>query len=149
MPLGSRGMPLGSRETPLGSFGTPLGSFGVPLGSLGKPLGSFWVRLDLFWAPLGVLGDPEGSLQKNVAQVPRLRTRSSPGEFARWSSGFPGHGVMKCCSDPPSTRAGGQDYVSFTNSLEKYEPCFASCSGVNHVDGLPPVSNFVIFDVCF
>jgi len=31
-----------------------------------------------------------------------------------------GSGVMKCSSDPPSTRAGGQDDVSFTNSLKLY-----------------------------
>ena len=100
----------------------PLGSFGVPLGSLGMPLASFRVRLGLFWAPLGVLGDPGGGpRQKNVAQVPRLRTRSSLGEFAwlaRRSRGSRLYGVMKCCSDPPSTRAGGQDYVSFTSALK-------------------------------
>ena len=30
----------------------------------------------------------------------------------------PGNGVRNCCSDPTSTRAGGQDDVSYTNSLK-------------------------------
>ena len=35
------------------------------------------------------------------------------------------------------------------NEVLKYAPCFASCSGVNQVDGLPPVSNTgaVVVDV--
>ena len=112
VPYGSHGTPLGSFGVPLGSFGMPLGSFGVPLGSFGVPLGSLGVPLGLFWGPLGDLGVPGAPAQKNVAQVPRLRTRSSLGEFARGirlSRGSRGSGVMKCCSDPLSTRAGGQD----------------------------------------
>ena len=38
--------------------------------------------------------------------------------LSRLSRGSRRSGVMKCCSDPPSTGAGGQDDVSFTNSLK-------------------------------
>ena len=37
---------------------------------------------------------------------------------SRWSRWSHRSGGMKCCWDPPSTRAGGQDDVSFTNSLK-------------------------------
>ena len=32
--------------------------------------------------------------------------------------GCPGSGVKNCCSEPTSTRAGGQDDGSYTNSLK-------------------------------
>ena len=62
----------------------------------------------------------------NVADPTRLRTESSLPEFSRRypplpaaTRGYPplpaatrGNGVRNCCSDPTSTRAGGQDDVS-------------------------------------
>ena len=119
-----------------GALGLPLDPFGRPWPPLGHHLGPFWVLwlpLAVIWVlfgsiwpslglPLAFLGLPGCSgftlgfiLRANVAQVPRLRTKSSLGEFASWSRGSRGsrlNGVMKCCSDPPSTRAGGQDDVS-------------------------------------
>ncbi len=41
-----------------------------------------------------------------------LSTQSSLPEFSRGIRGIRGSGVRKCCSDPTSTRAGGQDDVS-------------------------------------
>ncbi len=39
-------------------------------------------------------------------------------EQIRWSPGIPGIGFTGRCSEPPSTRAGGQDDGSYTNSLK-------------------------------
>ncbi len=85
---------------PLGPFGLPWGLFGL-LGCSGLNLGSIF--------------------RGNVAQVPRLRTKSSRplfARFARVARFIRGNGVWNCCSDPTFTRAGGQDDVSYTNSLK-------------------------------
>ena len=111
---------LGSPWAPLGRPWAPFGYPWAPLGCPWAPLGCLWASSGRPWVSLGIPGGPP---QKNVAQVPRLRTRSSLGEFAplvRLVRLVRRSGVMKCCSDPPSTRAGGQDYVSFTNSLKLY-----------------------------
>ena len=40
--------------------------------------------------------------------------------------GWGGSGVKNCCSEPTSTRAGGQDDGSYTNSLkQEYHPTLA------------------------
>jgi hypothetical protein len=112
LPWGALGLlwdPLGPPWDALGILWGTLGSLGMALGSLGVPLG-------VFWATLGDLGVPGAPPQKNEARAPRLRTRSNLGEFARRSRRSGRNGVIKCCWDPPSTRAGGQDYTSFTNS---------------------------------
>ena len=128
-PFASLWLPSGCPWAPLGcpraALGSPWASLGCPWAHLGCP----WAPSECPWLPLGCawasfgrpwvsLEIPGGPPQKKVAQVPRLRTRSSLREFARRSRWSRGNGVMKCCSDPPSTRAGGQDYVSFTNSLK-------------------------------
>ena len=138
LPLPPFGSLRGALGLPWGGLGLLWDPLGPPMASLGCPwahLGCPWAPSECLWLPLGCawasfgrlwvsLDIPGGPPQKKVAQVPRLRTRSSLGEFAQRSRGScrsrgsPGNGVMKCCSDPPSTRAGGQDYVSFTNSLK-------------------------------
>ena len=108
-----------------GALGLPLDPFGRPWPPLGHHLGPFWVLwlpLAVIWVlfgsiwpslglPLAFLGLPgcsgftlEFILRANVAQVLRLRTKSSLPEFARGSCGsrgIPGSGVSKCCSEPP------------------------------------------------
>ena len=125
LPLGCRWAPFGSLWAALASSRPSFGSLLGPLAALGRHLGPIRVHLAFPWPPFGLPGAPwvpgltlDFILRANVAQVPRLRTKSSLGEFASWSRGSRLNGVMKCCSDPPSTRAGGQDDVSFTNSLK-------------------------------
>ena len=122
-------------------------ALGLPLvipwglfGSLGPPFRSLWVSLDALWLrfgrlwgargiPWGALGrpwDPLGDLgvfgslwepppQADGSQVPRLRTKTSLLELARRSRR---NGPRTTVQDLPSTRAGDQDDVSFTNSLK-------------------------------
>ena len=58
------------------------------------------------------------SFTEKCVKFTKLYSKTSFLVFARWSRRSRRSGVMKCCSDPPSTRAGGQDDVSFTNSLK-------------------------------
>jgi hypothetical protein len=111
------GVPLGSLESALGLAWGALKLFWNPLGlpwdDLGLHWGAPWVPMrclgvpwGLFWAPMGVLEASGTPLKANVAQVPRLHTKSSHGEFARLARGSHGsrwsrwsrrNGVMKCC----------------------------------------------------
>ena len=125
LPLAPSGCPWAPLGCPRAALGSPWASLGCPWAHLGCPWAPSecpWLPLACAWASFGrpwvSLETPGRPPQKKVAQVPRLRTRSSLREFARWSRRSrrsrwsPGNGVMKCCSDPPSTRAGGQDYMS-------------------------------------
>ena len=94
-----------------GSFGVPLGRLGHPWGPFGSPVVSHW---GVFWIIL-VIGRhfPRKNIQttapahknKPLGILPRLPP-------APRLPGFPGSGVRNRCSDPTSTRAGGQDDVS-------------------------------------
>ena len=102
------------------SYGVPKSCFwswvGVPASprslrslraSLGIPVGPLRGSFDLPGAPwvLGLTLD--FILRANVAQVPRLRTKSSLPEFSSGSSGSSGNGVSSRGSDPPfPTRRG-------------------------------------------
>ena len=108
------------------------GTSGVSLGHLGQSWGALWdiwhcppsswerlgIALGLFWAsfekkcPLGHPSQADGS------QVPRLRTKIDPLEFARRSRRSRGNGPRTAVQDLPCTRAGDQDDMSFTNSLK-------------------------------
>ena len=139
------GRPLGPA---LRSFCFSLGSLGLSLGRLGRhwdALGHTLVHLGLHWGVLGMPWDHFGTWtrcchvwgsfwdilelwcpqeppsQTDGSQVPRLRTKTSFLEFARrfrWSSRSWRNGPRTTVQDLPSTRAGDQDDVSFTNSLK-------------------------------
>ena len=64
------------------------------------------------------------------SQVRCLRTKTSRLEHSHRSRGFRrshGNGGKKCGSEPQSTRAGGQDDGSYTNSLKLKVLLFARC----------------------
>ena len=125
------GRPWGPFGLPWAPWATLLGVHGIPLGHLGLPwalpwggFGPLWVILGRPWGPFELpwasLGPP---LQHWVtifrhfgSHLPRLRIESSLPEFSRRYPRLPpatrGNGVRNCCSDPTSTRAGGQDDVS-------------------------------------
>ena len=96
---------------PLG-FLCPLGGApglrGLPCGALG-PLwdsnrsrfvapGFLWDALGVPWAVVGPHQVPGMPLQANVAEIHRLRTKSSLRAFA-WAGPWV-NGVMECCSEP-------------------------------------------------
>ena len=63
--------------------------------------------------------------QKNITRErrpePKVTTLSAKTTILEHSRGFPGsrgNGVIYCGSDPPTSRAGGQDDGSYTNSLK-------------------------------
>ena len=110
------------------------GTFGVSLGHLGQSWGALWVHWGVLGAPCNCFGDALGlfwaSLEKKCPpghpsqadgfQVPRLRTKTDPLEFARRSRRSRRNGPQTTVQDLPSTRAGDQDDVSFTNSLKLF-----------------------------
>ena len=101
--------PLGPLWVTLGSFGTHFGTPGDALGSLGGAVGASW-------GSIGHLVPQETPSQTEGSQVPRLRTKTSLLEFARWSRGSRRsrrNGPRTTVQDLPSTRAGDQDDVSF------------------------------------
>ena len=131
---------------PRHAFGTTLRSFCVSLVNFWRLFGAPWAvlgctlgHLGLHWgvreAPWNCFGDALGlfcaSLRKNCppghpsqadgSQVPRLRTKIDQMELARRSCRsrrFRRNGPRTAVQDLPSTRAGDQDDVSFTNSLK-------------------------------
>ena len=141
-PLG-RGGPWGTLGDPGGTLGGPwgdLGDLGGPWRDPGGTLGGPWGDLG------GTLGDPRATLedpggtgglpwgalwmllkigrrfpskcaQTTIVLFKNQRSRSTPATpgTARRSRG---NGGRNCGSDPPSTRAGGQDDGSYTNSLK-------------------------------
>ena len=97
----SFGVPFGSLW---GALGLPLAHFGCPWPPLGRHLGPISVPLAFLGLP-GRSGLNLGSIfRANVAQVPRLRTKSSFLELASGCRGCRGasrSGVSKCSSGPP------------------------------------------------
>ena len=96
---------------PLGSLWPSWGTCGIPLGHLGLPWGVFWILLKIgrhfpsncaVFTILSFKIKPPGILCRILPDLPDLPdlpvTRGS--------------GVKNRCSDPTSTRAGGQDDVS-------------------------------------
>ena len=98
-----------------------LGHLGLHWGILGAAWNCFGDALGLFWASFEkkcLLGHPS---QADGSQVPRLRTKIDPLEFASRSSRSSRsrrNGPRTAVQDLPSTRAGDQDDVSLTNSLK-------------------------------
>ena len=108
---------------PWAVLGRTLGHLGLHWGILGAAWNCFGDALGLFWASFEKkcpLGHPS---QANGSQVPRLRTKIDPLELAcrsRRSCRFRRNGPRTAVQDLPSTRAGDQDDVSFTNSLNLF-----------------------------
>ena len=92
------------------------------LGQSWGTLWDTWVSIETSSGRLGtaleILRPPETPSQAEGSQVPRLRTKIDPLELASGSSRSRGHGSQTTVQTPPSTRAGDQDDVSFTNSLK-------------------------------
>ena len=105
------GHTLGHLGLHWGVLGMPWDHFGTPWARCWHVWGSFWDILEL-WCP------QEPPSQADGSQVPRLRTKTSLLEFARRSSRSRRNGPRTTVQDLPSTRAGDQDDVSFTNSLK-------------------------------
>ena len=104
-----------------GTFGVSLGHLGLHWGVLGVPWNCFRDALGQFWDSLEKKCPPGHPSQADGSQVPRLRTKTDPLEFAcrsRGSRRSRGNGPQTTVQDLPSTRAGDQDDVSFTNSLK-------------------------------
>ena len=126
-PFGSFGLLWVSLERlwrPLGRLWPPF-SLGSPWALSGRPLGAFgslWPALGrslaLFGQPLGHTGNFIENWTSFTEKCVKFTKLSSKIGFCVFARGSRRSGGMKCCSDPPSTRAGGQDYVSFTNSLK-------------------------------
>ena len=106
---------------PWAVLGRTLGHLGLHWGVLGVPWNCFGDALGLFWASLKKKRPPGHPSQADGSQVPRLRTKTDPLEFAcrsRRSRRSRRNGPRTRVQDLPSTRAGDQDDVSFTNSLK-------------------------------
>ena len=106
---------------PWAILGRTLGHLGLHWGVLGVPWNCFGDALGLFWASLEKKCPRKPPSQADGSQMPRLGTKTDPLEFARRSRGSRrsrGNGPQTTVQDLPSTRAGDQDDVSFTNSLE-------------------------------
>ncbi len=134
-PLGCPWAPLEPTLAFSGSFGVPFGclwaSFGAPLGQLWAsfaPLGCPWAPFGVPRLPLGAsgqLGRLRGPHRKPMAlkyrawrqnQDPRNLPADPPDPP---DPADPGEVVARSAvRSPTSTRAGGQDDVSFTNSLK-------------------------------
>ena len=116
-PLAPFGTPMGSTSPSWSNCGTPCGrlaclwlpltSFGVPfLDALGLFLSPFRMPLAPFVSLWGAFGSlwPSFGVASACLGIPW----SNYWIFYEMSFSF----ASKCCSDPPSTRAGGQDYGS-------------------------------------
>ena len=103
-----------SIKTGFGAHLTICGTLWLPLGALG----SLWVPLAPFgcpWAPWA----PFGSSLFTVCDACRQnRACWNTAAGAAGDTGAHGSGVKNCGSELPSTRAGGQDHGSYTNSLK-------------------------------
>ena len=102
---------------PLAPSGVPLGSLGRPLGQSGTPWTALGRLLDFVenWTSLS---EQMGRISAACAQ--NIASRNSPGDPGDPPDpGDPGEVVARSAvRSPTSTRAGGQDDVSFTNSLK-------------------------------
>ena len=104
--------------TPLGALGLPLGVLWAPLDLFGLPLGPRWLSLGSPWATFAILLKIGRPLPWNVTNSRNCHQKSAsvylpggpggPAEVVSWSA----------ARTLPSTRAGGQDDVSYTNSLK-------------------------------
>ena len=101
----SFGRPLGSLWSSWGSCGVPLGCLGYLWDPFGSPVGSLWA---IFWSLLQIGRHFPGQVLSSTAPGDRIKP---PGILHRIPP-LPGSGVRNRCSDPTSTRAGGQDDVS-------------------------------------
>ena len=104
----------------LGHLGLHWGVLGMPWDHFGTPWARCWDASGSFWAILDIWCPQEPPPQADGSQVPRLRTKTSLLEFARRSYGSRRNGPRTTVQDLPSTRAGDQDDVSFTNSLKLF-----------------------------
>ena len=99
-PLRRPGALVGTPWLPLSPFGLRLlGTLGLPLSPFRMPLAPFvslWGAFGSLWPSFGVASACLGIPLSNYWI------------FYEMSFSF----ASKCCSDPPSTRAGGQDYGS-------------------------------------
>ena len=121
LPWSLFGGPLASHWGTLANLGTHFGHLRLHWGVLQLPWGCFGDDFGLFWASsekeLSV-GTPP---QADGSQVPRLRTKIDSLELAdgsRRSRRSRRNGPRTTVQTLRSTRAGGQDDVSFTNSLK-------------------------------
>jgi len=94
----------------------PLGGPWAPFGRLGTPLGSLWA---VIWNLLTILSEQRGRYHCACAQEQALPRFSQP-EGSRQSRGSRQRGVRNRCSDPTSTRAGGQDDVRVKQTPSNY-----------------------------
>ena len=121
---------------PLGAeFRPPLAPFGVPWAPLGASLGTLWLPWDAHGLSLAIFGPPWPPLgphwEKVSAGTPtagRWLSSTQPGDKNKPAGihiripavpgvlGVPGKWSTNSCSDPPFTRAGDQDDVSFTQT---------------------------------
>ena len=106
-------------------FVSLLGTFVASLEHLGQSWGTLWdtwVSIETSSGCLGtaleILRPPETPSQAEGSQVPRLRTKIDPLELASGLCRSRRNGPQTTVQTPPSTRAGDQDDVSFTNSLK-------------------------------
>ena len=120
LPLASFGCLWNAFGAPWVDFGLRFDSLGSPWALSGRPLGAFgslWPALGL---PLALFGEPLGhignfienwtSFTEKCVKFTKLSSKTSFLEFATGASSasdIRGSGVKKCCSDLPSTRAGG------------------------------------------
>ena len=121
---GAIGLPGGALGHTLGHLGLHWGVLGMPWDHFGTPWARCWHVWGSFWDILELWCPQEPPPQADGSQVPRLRTKTSLLEFARRSNRsrrsrrFRRNGPRTTVQDLPSTRAGDQDDVSFTNSLK-------------------------------
>ena len=97
-------------------LGHTLGHLGMHWGVLRVQWGPLRAALDI-WCPRETPSQAEGS------QVPRLRTKTSLLELARWSRRSQRsrqNSPRTTVQDLPSTRAGDQDDVSFKQTPSNY-----------------------------
>ena len=102
-------------------LGRTLGHLGLHWGVLELPWDCVGDDFGLIWASSEKKCPPGHPSQADGSQVPRLRTKIDPLEFARRfrrSRRSRRNGPRSTVQDLPSTRAGDQDDVSFTNSLK-------------------------------
>ena len=99
-----QGVLWGLHCVPLVLFGEPWALFGTPWGAIGMPWGTLWGTWDCIGVSWGCLGTTSGHLGLDVGM--------SGDHFGTyWNFGLRRNPL-------PSTRAGDQDDVSFTNYLK-------------------------------
>ena len=143
-PFGCLWGPFGSLWGPFGSLWAPFGSLWGPFGRLWVPFGSLWVSIWVplgcpwgSWGPWGAPWAAEGHILRFVqnldlqfrpdgSEVCSLPTKYSLVEFTRGDPIMREKWHMDCSSEPPFSRAGGQDDGSYTNSFKLFCICIVS-----------------------